>query len=315
MSSIPMSFNWAYVNDRDIAYFHSGYYPVRAAGVSFEFPSWGTGQWEWQGRLDWHDQPQEIDPPSGELVSWNNKVASGWSTADNDWGVGAGQRVDLIAERATRLHDATVADVVSAVQDAGTADLRGETLIPPLVSLLDATPAPDAHLAAVRDQLAAWAAAGAHRRDRNIDGFYDDPMVPVMDNLFAHVVSDTFEPSLGDYFNDEGVRRPNKVDTVPSLTGSAWSHGWYSLVAEDLRRVSGTEARPQGTTLACGAGDRNACSQILWRDLGQAVADAGPTREPTFLQRIRFLPFVFNGDSMRWVNRSTYQQVLSFGGS
>ena len=35
------SFNWFYIDDRDIAFFHSGLYPRRAAGVHPELPSWG----------------------------------------------------------------------------------------------------------------------------------------------------------------------------------------------------------------------------------------------------------------------------------
>ena len=312
MSSIPMSFNWAYVNERDIAYFHSGYYPVRATGVSYEFPSWGTGQWEWKGRLDWHRQPQGINPPSGELVSWNNKVADGWTTADNDWAVGAGQRVDLIAERAAGLHDATPAEVVAAVQDAGTADLRGERAVTAMLAVLAATPAPSAQLDQLRTKLATWAAAGAHRRDRNDDGFYDDPMVPLVDSLFVPLVHTVFGSGLGEYFNEE-YRRPAKLDTTPSLTGSAFSHGWYSLVTTDLRRVSGAEASPAGAVNFCGGGDLVTCSKQLWDTLYSVQQVVPQFLKPTILERIRFIPFVTDAASMRWVNRSTYQQVMSFG--
>jgi acyl-homoserine lactone acylase PvdQ len=126
MSSIPMSFNWSYVNQRDIAYFHSGLYPVRAAGASYDLPDWGTGQWEWPGFVPWQQHPQAINPPSGKIVSWNNTPASCWQSADNAWGEGAIQRSRLISDRAANLTNATPATAVSAVQDAGTGDLRGE---------------------------------------------------------------------------------------------------------------------------------------------------------------------------------------------
>ncbi len=42
--ALPGSFNWLYVNQDDVYYFHSGIFPVRSAGVDFEMPVWGTGQ-------------------------------------------------------------------------------------------------------------------------------------------------------------------------------------------------------------------------------------------------------------------------------
>ena len=33
---------------QDIAYFNSGWNPVRAEGTDPEFPTWGTGEWDWQ---------------------------------------------------------------------------------------------------------------------------------------------------------------------------------------------------------------------------------------------------------------------------
>ena len=52
------SFNWLYVNDRHLAYFHSGNYPIRAPGVDPDLPVWGTGQWEWRGMVPVSEHPQ-----------------------------------------------------------------------------------------------------------------------------------------------------------------------------------------------------------------------------------------------------------------
>ncbi len=48
-SKIGFTFNWLYTDNRDIGYFNSGNNPVRADGVSFAAPNWGTGQWDWKG--------------------------------------------------------------------------------------------------------------------------------------------------------------------------------------------------------------------------------------------------------------------------
>jgi acyl-homoserine lactone acylase PvdQ len=314
MSDIPMSFNWVYVNATDVAYFHSGWYPVRARGVRPDLPSWGTGQWEWRGRVDWHAQPQEIDPASGFLVSWNNKVAHGWTNPDNDWGTGEVQRVDLIRTRAARLEHATPAEALAAVQDAGTADLRGEMVLPAVLDVLDGAPAPTAALGRLRDDLAAWSATGAHRRDRNHDDVYDADVVGVMDLFFGHLVHDVFAPGLGRYVEDGELRRPKSIDyPTPGQFGAAFARGWYSLVVRDLRRVLGDEPTPAGVPRFCGGGDLARCREVVWHALGTAAYFA-PRPKVAAAERIRFVPYAFDLGSMRWVNRSTFQQVVSFGG-
>ena len=74
--------NWAYVSRDELGYFHSGRYPRRAPGVDADFPTWGTGAWEWQGMLDATEQPFDVDPKRGFMTSWNNKPARKWRAAD-----------------------------------------------------------------------------------------------------------------------------------------------------------------------------------------------------------------------------------------
>lgn len=327
MADIPMSFNWVYVNERDIAFFHSGWYPIRKAGVAYDLPTWGTGEWEFQGRLDWHSQPQGINPSTGYFVSWNNRIAPGWSEADNSWGRGSVHRVDLLRTRADQLPArATVADVVAVAQDAATADLRGQLVVDDVLAILEGSRAPNAKVEQVRQILTRWSASGAHRRDSNDDFVYDDPAVPVIDAWWPRLVGAVFEPGLGDFYTYENVRRPAKLDDAPSQVGSAFQGGWYSLLERDLQRVRGVIDTPTGATTYCGGGDLDACRAVLWQSLGAATWQAEQSQwfwtrhDPnqwgawTLPQRIRFLPYIFNSNSMRWVNRPTYQQVMSFGG-
>ena len=46
------TFNWGYVSRSNVAYFSSGYLPVRAPGLDRRLPTWGTGDYEWQGFLE-----------------------------------------------------------------------------------------------------------------------------------------------------------------------------------------------------------------------------------------------------------------------
>ncbi|MGH8862056.1 MAG: penicillin acylase family protein, partial [Jatrophihabitantaceae bacterium] len=72
-NQIIYTFNWFYVDNRDIGYYVSGWDPVRPSNVDPNLPSWGTGVAEWQGLLPADQHPHEIDPAQGFFVSWNNK--------------------------------------------------------------------------------------------------------------------------------------------------------------------------------------------------------------------------------------------------
>jgi acyl-homoserine lactone acylase PvdQ len=41
------TFNWLYVDDKDVAYLHAGLYPVRDPGQDPDLPVWGDGRFEW----------------------------------------------------------------------------------------------------------------------------------------------------------------------------------------------------------------------------------------------------------------------------
>ena len=74
-SEVNYTFNWFYVDNRDIAYYVSGRDPVRATDVDPNLPTWGTGGSEWRGFLPASKHVHEIDPPQGFFDSWNNKPA------------------------------------------------------------------------------------------------------------------------------------------------------------------------------------------------------------------------------------------------
>ena len=47
--------------------------------------------------------------------------------------------------------------------------------------------------------------------------------------------------------------------------------------------------------------------------MSAGLAAAGPLPRFAGFERLRFLPYVGNLQSMRWSNRPTFQQVVSFG--
>ena len=56
----------------------------------------GTGHEEWKGYVSSKNHPQGINPPSGEIVNWNNRPQAGYEAPDDNWSLGALQRVDLL---------------------------------------------------------------------------------------------------------------------------------------------------------------------------------------------------------------------------
>ena len=81
---IPVSFNMFYADqEQNIAFWHVGAYPVRPAGADPRLPLLGDGTQEWEGLLDFADQPQAVNPAQGYFANWNNKPAPSWDQGDN----------------------------------------------------------------------------------------------------------------------------------------------------------------------------------------------------------------------------------------
>lgn len=340
MEDTSWSFNWGYADAHDIAFVHSGWYPVRRSGAPFDFPVWGTGAWDWPTNPDGSmmilpvaQRPHEVNPAKGYIPSWNNRIAPGWTWNDSAWGEGGVHRVDLIDSRVADATNLDAAGVVSIVQDAGTSDLRGDQVMEYVLRILDGTEAPNAVVGKARGVLGDWIATGAHRRDRNYNNVYDDPAVPIMDESWAPIVHAVFGAAT-DAERNAGIAdgaltglyddvRPHKLDDHPGPFGSAFQTGWYSNVQRDLRAILGEGPVPSGG-IQCGGGDLDACREQLWAALRIGTWRAQQAQFPwvrdnpsawgklTLAERITFLPYVTNFNTMRWVNKTTYQHVTSF---
>jgi acyl-homoserine lactone acylase PvdQ len=83
-ATMEMTFNWHYVDGRDIAVFTSGRVPVRPASLDAGLPTKGTGEFEWQGFLPPARHPQSVNPKAGVILNWNNKAARGFP-ASGGW--------------------------------------------------------------------------------------------------------------------------------------------------------------------------------------------------------------------------------------
>jgi hypothetical protein len=310
LSRFEMAFNGFYVDSKHIAYVSSGRLPVRAAGVDPGFPTVGTGAYDWTGFLAPAAHPQAIDPPSGQLVNWNNKPAPGFAAADDNFAYGTIHR-SLLLSGNLKPGKNTVLDVVNTMNKSATQDLRAVTVWPGINSRLALTPAPSPRAEQLRMLVNAWLQKGASRLDLNLDGKVDDPGAAILDQAWAKLADGVLAPVLGP-LTDQLAALMGR-DDAPSSGGSAYIDGWYGYVDKDLRG--------QYANHYCGAGEATACSKGLWAALDAAgtklaaVQGAEPAawRSDATAERIRFAPGILT-TTMRWTNRPTYQQILSFDG-
>jgi hypothetical protein len=305
LSRFEMVFNGFYVDAKDIAYVSSGRLPVRAPGVDPGLPTAGTGAYDWQGFLAPAAHPHAIDPPSGQIVNWNNKPAPRFASADDEWSYGSVQRVQLLL-RGIKKRNSPL-DLVRAMNVAATQDLRAVAVWPDINALLSRTAPPDAPAEKLREEVSSWVAAGASRLDRNLDGVVDDPGAGVLDAAWPKLTEAVMSPVLGPLTGRLAALVTR--DDAPGPGGSAYLDGWYGYLDKDLRRVAGTVVDGPFANTYCGAGDATACSKSLWAVLDGLGTVPGADANA---ERIHFAPG-FLTVTMRWANRPTYQQVLSFG--
>jgi len=294
-SNINFGFNWAYVDDQHIAYYLSGWLPERAKRTSPDFPVLGTGEYDWQGfdpalhtmsTLPFKKHPQAIDPPF--LVSWNNKQAPGFASADDKYSFGSVYRMELIrnfieadTSGGSRMG---VEQLVSAMDEAATQDIRMVELWPILRKALGSPTDPQLQEAIAK--LESWYAAGGHRRDLSNTsisepGSYEhNEAITIMDAWWPKLIEAEFKPALGgEAFSalhgmlEYGAPEPGSEPAAPDF-----ADGWYGQVSKDLRDVlaaGGEEAAPVApySQRYCGGGSLGACRTALQSSLLEALAE------------------------------------------
>ncbi len=316
-SKVGFTFNWFYVDTRDIATFTSGALPIRAKGVDPDLPRWGDRKWDWTGFLPAAQHPQAVNPPVGYLVSWNNKPSVGTYSADNEWGWGPVQRVLALRDRlqaSIKKGKVTRADVTADMIDAATVDVRGAYLLPDMLAAVG----DDRSLAPYTNLLRSWMKSGAHRVDRDRTGHYtDQAAIALMDTWYPLLAKEILRPVLGDLV----AAIPQSVDNTPSShRGSAWNNvAAYSWVSRDLEKVLGRSPKDAMAVSYCGKGELSTCRDQLRATLRTAVATLAreqKTSDPSAWKYDKHrddIQFQYVGQSVPaidWQNRPTFQQVI-----
>lgn len=325
LEAMDLTFNWHYADDRDIAYYSSGLLPRRSDEVEFDLPRWGDSTYDWQGFEPFRTHPMEINPPTGYLVSWNNKPAPAFAAADDTWGYGPVHRSLALSDRLSGMAekgDATPQSLLGGVQDAATVDSRAFYVLPRLLRVIGDDPS----LAEPAALLRAWLADGAHRVDRDRDGSYShQAAIALFDAWWQSesdgVAKDVLRGGLGSLADD----LPKGLDDHPRQgRGSAWNGvPWYGYVDKDLRKASGLPVREWHRSY-CGDGSLEACRAALRGSLSDAVrrvlskqgkARVGELTYDKHTDDIRSVAVGLTGvRPVDWQNRPTFQQVVQFTG-
>lgn len=313
------SFNWFYLDNKNIAYVRGGYYPHRRRGSTNSLPMWGTGKWDWKRNLSYDELAKDINPAKGYMTSWNNKPAPRWGAADDVHSYGPIYRSQLLDSRIKKYSKdgkVNMVELVNAMGDAATADLRGDKVLP---YMLDVVGKPKSNKLRTAVQiLRRWHKHGSHRRSRDDDAEYDESAaVSLMDRWWNPALDAVFKPRLGAALTTV----PQGRDDKPGPLGSAYHDGWYGYLQKDLRTLLGLHVRGRFENLYCGKGSLKDCRKALRQSLRDAVGsleqefgpdpadwDAGEEGDMIQFRAIGLATL----DPMRWQNRPTFQQVISF---
>jgi acyl-homoserine lactone acylase PvdQ len=343
-AKIDYTFNWFYADPDNVSYFNSGANPVRPAGVDPNLPMDGNDLNNlWEGfdpdtvtfdRAPAAEHPQVTN--QDYISSWNNKQAEDYSAADDTYSYGSVHRVDSLDDRIEAgiagAETMTRAELVDAMEDAATVDLRGSQVLPEVLRVVktDLGKRKDAkQLRKAVNTLKAWMNDGAHRLDADANGAYDDAKaIRIMDAWWPRLVKAEFKPTLGGALYDQ-VQSMMGLDDEPAAGGSAYISGWYGYVDKDLRTILGDPVDDPFSRTYCGDGKLKECRQDLQRSLAQALKhDSSSELYPGFpnsaCQALDPQPTAqWCHDSIRattigaipqppihWQNRPTFQQAV-----
>jgi acyl-homoserine lactone acylase PvdQ len=313
------TFNWFYLDHKDIAYQLGGIHPLRAKNTQPDLPVWGTGDWEWRGNLSFAGTPKDISPKKGWMTSWNNKHAPGFRAADSRFSYGPVQRVDLLdkgIKALKRKGKINVTELVNVMGEAAFTDLRGTHVLPWMLKVIGKQD--NARLQKGIDVLKKWRASGSYRRDQDLDGSYEhSPAIALMDAWWEPALDAVFRPTLGDAYD---LIPPTHHD-APGPLGSAFNGGLYSHMQKDLRNVLGAKVRAPFSRKYCGQGSFKKCRAALVASLDAAIktledefgTDFSTWDADEVGDQIDFRPVGLKDQpNMQWQNRPTFQQVLEF---
>jgi acyl-homoserine lactone acylase PvdQ len=335
-SNIDYTFNWFFANPHHIAYYNSGLNPIRAPNTDPLFPSWARYAWRdyhggaqltpaglTEARMHVFSHPFAVDQPY--LTSWNNKQAPGYNdaaTGQEFSSVYRSQLLDLNIRHFLRVDHGklSLADLINAMGNAGTQDLRGVEVLPYALRIIGH---PRGLLGRDAALLRAWVRTGAHRINRLHPGssgsYQNSTAVRLMDAWWPLLVRAEFQPVLGPALLNQ-LEGDFPINDPPGHVGSSWAVGFYGIVQKDLRAVLGEQVRGPLNRVYCGRGSLVRCRRALENSLRRAAAESPQRVYPAgavcaagdqmCADSIEYRATgVIGVPGMEWINRPTFQQA------
>ena len=270
--------------------------------------------------------PHVVDQPF--LTSWNNRQAPhynvGFSPIFRSQLLDERIRPDIAGSKKINLQQ-----LISDMEDAGSVDLRGDRVLPWLLRVIRTRPLKNADLRGAVKALAAWKRTGAHRRDLDQNGHYDNAKAArIMDAWWPRLVKADFQPALGTQLYDRVAGKLADDATRTSHLGSAFDTSAYGIVQKDLRDLLGAPVRGPYSRVYCGHGKLGKCRASLLSSLSVALKHdgnselypAGPCQLGTdkhsadaseCSDAIRYRAVgAISQPLMPWINRPTFQQAV-----
>ena len=263
------------------------------------------------------------------LTSWNNKSALGIG-CDSVKCYSPAYRSQPLDDRVRRgikgKKKMSLVELINAMEDAGTVDLRGDVVVPLALKAIRRGKRPTGELADAVGVMKDWVKAGAHRRDMDNTGEYDQAdAVRIMDAWWPLLVQAQFKPTLGDGLYGTFL---GGIHDAPGPVGSAFNNVTYGYVAKDLRSALGEKVRAPYSRVYCGEGKLASCSKMLQKTLMKAAGTSfeslygsdgcelnnGTQASPQMCNDavnptdVTIAPV----NEFHWINRPTFQQAVQY---
>lgn len=198
VTDYPLSANFFYIGRWGEPYYiHTGKYPVRAENVDPRLPTDGRGDSEWQGMRPVKELPVSKSPVRGYFADWNSKPSTHWTNGEraNYWG--AQNRVDHVLSYMGLFGEDKISfrDLDRIDERFSDADIYACEIKPLILETVKDSQDEDVKLGA--EMLKVWDNTYS---DKDGDGYYDAPGIPVFYYFMSALSSDVFPDLSGDLY-------------------------------------------------------------------------------------------------------------------
>jgi penicillin amidase len=301
LSQFASNFNVMVADVRgNIAYWHAGMIPIRAAGDDPWLPHDGSGSAEWQGFIPWQQMPHATNPDQGWMANWNNKPSADWNNSGYGYeDFGPVQRVDRLMELLGKLEPGT-ASVATLEEINQTAGVTAQTptydagaifaplLLSKMLAKLDSSA--DPRIPGIVNMLESW---NLLQEDTNQDGFYDNTAVTIFNTWYPTFIINVFLDELNGWYD---------TYLVGNMT--------YRLLEDD-------PALPLLHDYLGGVTIQDAITSAMISSLDALTAQYGSPDPSTWLQPIDMTYWwpvgIGTVPDTIYMNRGTYNQIVHTG--